>query len=99
MTSYPKSDKFLRILEKYGDALRHRALKNFFFLFNFNFFFFSSQKNSLFFFIIMVSVVLNTTPATNSGFKYGLEIKNTELKQPNSDEAVVAIQAAALNHR
>ncbi|CAO3621826.1 unnamed protein product [Cunninghamella echinulata] len=47
----------------------------------------------------MVSVVLNTIPATNSGFKYGLEVKNTELKQPNSDEAVVAIQAAALNHR
>lgn len=47
----------------------------------------------------MVSVVLNTSPAPDSDFKYGLEIKNTELKEPKSNEAIINIQAAALNHR
>ncbi|KAI8338539.1 hypothetical protein BC941DRAFT_460787 [Chlamydoabsidia padenii] len=47
----------------------------------------------------MVSVILTTTPRPDSGFKYGLEVKDQDVPQPTSSQAIVNIQAAALNHR
>jgi hypothetical protein len=49
--------------------------------------------------LIMVSVILTTSPKDNSGFKYGLEVKDKASAQPTSTQATVNIQAAALNHR
>ncbi|KAI9244249.1 hypothetical protein EDC94DRAFT_629744 [Helicostylum pulchrum] len=47
----------------------------------------------------MVSVTLSKNATTETKFKYGLELKNQNMDRPESNQAVVEIQAAALNHR
>ncbi|KAF7721282.1 hypothetical protein EC973_004975 [Apophysomyces ossiformis] len=47
----------------------------------------------------MVAVVLNKSPKPDSGFKYGLELREQSSKEPQGAESLVKIQAAALNHR
>ncbi|KAI8140508.1 hypothetical protein BJV82DRAFT_520015 [Fennellomyces sp. T-0311] len=47
----------------------------------------------------MVAAILTKTPASGSGYKNGLEVKEYTAPAPQAGEAVIRIQAAALNHR
>ncbi|CEP10409.1 hypothetical protein [Parasitella parasitica] len=47
----------------------------------------------------MVSVTLSETATTESKFKYGLVLKEHAPAKPASNQALVKVQAAALNHR
>ena len=47
----------------------------------------------------MVSVILSENATTETKFKYGFELKEHASDEPASNQAVVKIQAAALNHR
>ena len=46
----------------------------------------------------MVAAILSK-PIEGSGYKYSLQVKEHTTPSPRSGEAVVKIQAAALNHR
>lgn len=52
-----------------------------------------------FFFIIMVSITVSENATTETKFKYGLELKTQAIPEPKSNQSLVQIQAAALNHR
>lgn len=47
----------------------------------------------------MVSVTISTNPTTETKFKFGLELKEQAPGKPAANQALVKIQAAALNHR
>lgn len=47
----------------------------------------------------MVSVTLSENATTETKFKYGFELKEHAPADPTSNQALVKIQAAALNHR
>ncbi|GAN08306.1 alcohol dehydrogenase [Mucor ambiguus] len=47
----------------------------------------------------MVSVILSENATTETKFKYGFELKEQASAEPASNQALVKIQAAALNHR
>lgn len=47
----------------------------------------------------MVSVTLSENAGTKTKFKYGVELKEQSTPEYNSNQALVKIQAAALNHR
>ncbi|KAI8981474.1 hypothetical protein BDB01DRAFT_870173 [Pilobolus umbonatus] len=47
----------------------------------------------------MVSITLSDTPKTKVQFKFGLELKTLPSAKPRENQALVKIQAAALNHR
>jgi hypothetical protein len=57
----------------------------------------------LFFFLLlvqpMVSVTLSENATTQTKFKYGLELKEHPAVELGSNQSLVKIQAAALNHR
>jgi NADPH:quinone reductase-like Zn-dependent oxidoreductase len=47
----------------------------------------------------MVAVTLSETPKTDVKFKYGLEVKNVTFPEPEENQSLIKVQAAALNHR
>jgi hypothetical protein len=47
----------------------------------------------------MVSVTLSENSTTQTKFKYGLELKQHPAAEVGSNQSLVKIQAAALNHR
>ncbi|KAI8636764.1 hypothetical protein BD408DRAFT_425620 [Parasitella parasitica] len=47
----------------------------------------------------MVSVILSETATTETKFKYGFELKEIASTKPALNQALVKVQAAALNHR